>query len=268
MVKEAFVKNFKRISKEKAVKVNQAFKKIVERLKHAENRQKITSAMEIEEADKEVEQCKGELGKYLEYKAMGAKVRSRSQWYEKGERNTKYFNGLEKVKYTNKTLRTLRLSDNAITRNQNKILAEQAKFYQKLYTSNPCIKFTLQNHDGIQYSQKQKNDIDKNFTFEDFTDALKSMKQGKAPGNDGLGPAVYIMFWKRIGPILWDAILHAQKEGILHRSARRGVISLIPKAGRDPLIIKNWRPLMLLNTDHKIVTKMLTNRLKPCLVGL
>ena len=48
-------------------------------------------------------------------------------------------------------------------------------------------------------------------------------------------------------------------------SAKRGVISLIPKKKSDPLDLKGYRPLMLLNTDHKIITKMVTNRLKPLL---
>ena len=48
----------------------------------------------------------------------------------------------------------------------------------------------------------------------------------------------------------------------MYKSAHRGVISLIPKKGKDPMIIKNWRPLMLLNVDCKIISKMLTIRLR------
>ena len=42
---------------------------------------------------------------------------------------------------------------------------------------------------------------------------------------------------------------------------RRGVVSLVPKGG-DRLNIKNWRPITLLNTDYKLLTKVLTSRLK------
>ena len=49
---------------------------------------------------------------------------------------------------------------------------------------------------------------------------------------------------------------------------RRGVISLIRKTNKDNLLLKNWPPISLLNTDYKIATKCLANRLKKVLTTL
>ena len=46
---------------------------------------------------------------------------------------------------------------------------------------------------------------------------------------------------------------------------RRGIINLIPKRDEDPRTLKNWRPISLLNTDYKIITKILANRIKKVL---
>ena len=43
---------------------------------------------------------------------------------------------------------------------------------------------------------------------------------------------------------------------------KRGVLTLIPKKGKDLRYLKNWRPLTLLNTDYKILTKLLAARLQ------
>ena len=51
-------------------------------------------------------------------------------------------------------------------------------------------------------------------------------------------------------------------------SARRGVISLIPKENRDLLLVKSWRPICLLCVDFKIYSKVLANRLKGTLETL
>ena len=40
------------------------------------------------------------------------------------------------------------------------------------------------------------------------------------------------------------------------------VITLLPKKDKDPLFIKNHRPITLLNTDYKIIAKVMANRLK------
>lgn len=45
---------------------------------------------------------------------------------------------------------------------------------------------------------------------------------------------------------------------------KRGVISLIPKKGLDRRMVKNWRPITLLNMDYKIFTKAVAMRLQQC----
>ena len=51
-------------------------------------------------------------------------------------------------------------------------------------------------------------------------------------------------------------------------SQRQGIISLIPKKKKDPLLLTNWRPISLLNTDYKLATKCIATRLKKVLPHL
>ena len=51
------------------------------------------------------------------------------------------------------------------------------------------------------------------------------------------------------------------KNGVLHKSAIKGIISLIEKTGRGPLYLTNWGPISLLNRDYKILAKILATRL-------
>lgn len=53
-------------------------------------------------------------------------------------------------------------------------------------------------------------------------------------------------------------------KGSLGSSINKGTIKLIPKDG-DKALIKNWRPITLLNVSYKIMAKMLAMRLEKIL---
>ena len=43
---------------------------------------------------------------------------------------------------------------------------------------------------------------------------------------------------------------------------RRAILCLLPKAKKDLRFLKNWRPLSILNTDYKLLAKLLATRLQ------
>ena len=79
---------------------------------------------------------------------------------------------------------------------------------------------------------------------------------------DGLPCEFYKVFWKDVGETLTEALNFSYQTGKLAVSQRRGIVKLIPKKDADPNLIKNWRPLTLLNCDYKIASKAIANRIK------
>ena len=97
---------------------------------------------------------------------------------------------------------------------------------------------------------------------DELFDAVMTLKTGKCPGADGLSVLFYRKFWKDIVDPLYEMYMHSLLGGKLCASGRRGLINLIPKKSKNEQELRNWRPIVLLNYDFKIWSKMVANRLE------
>ena len=75
-------------------------------------------------------------------------------------------------------------------------------------------------------------------------------------------------FFNDIVDLLLNSCDYSYQEGSLSLSQRSGLITLLPKKDKDPMYVKNYRPISLLNVDYKLLAKLMSNRLKCCLSSL
>lgn len=68
-----------------------------------------------------------------------------------------------------------------------------------------------------------------------------------------------------MGHFLLRAINACYNKGELTESLKRGVITCLPKGNKDKLLLKNWRPISLLNTSYKLASSCIAERLKTVL---
>ena len=94
--------------------------------------------------------------------------------------------------------------------------------------------------------------------------ALKQMDPLKAPGPDGMPPLFFQQFWPTIGDEVAEAILTCLNTGSIPPSINRTFITLIPKV-KSPVRVSDYRPIALCNILHKLISKVLANRLKKIL---
>jgi hypothetical protein len=85
-------------------------------------------------------------------------------------------------------------------------------------------------------------------------------KSRESPGLDGLTYELYQKFWNELSPLLLQVANTSLQEGKLATSMLNGIITLIPKKG-DHTLLSNWRPITLLNTDYKLITRCLAGRI-------
>ena len=91
------------------------------------------------------------------------------------------------------------------------------------------------------------------------------MENGKSPGINALPIEFYKSFYELIKIDLlhlYNSILFQDND--LTPSMTKAIINLIPKNNAKEYL-KNWRPISLLCSDYKILTKIISNRLKATL---
>ena len=220
----------------------------------------------IQKLNIKIDKLKVKIEKETKIKVQGAAIRSKIKYMQEGEMLTKYFFGLKKTKNKAKSMSVAYQEDGRVTKDPKRILEIQANFYEKLYMSNPDIKSESKNLKMEKVlSDQQKEKLEAELTIEEMSEAIKYMAQNKSPGTDGFQINIYVMFFAKIKRLLFNAIQFCVKAGKLTQSMRQGLITLIPKKAQEPKFVANWRPITLLNSDYKIYSKMLANRIKSAL---
>ncbi|CAH2215544.1 jg20938 [Pararge aegeria aegeria] len=89
--------------------------------------------------------------------------------------------------------------------------------------------------------------------------ALEQLKNGKAPGDDGITAKLLKAGGKLILKVLqrlFDSVIH---QGTTPEAWRRSVVVLFFKKGDT--LLKNNRPISLLNHVYKLFSRVITNRI-------
>ena len=218
----------------------------------------------VEQFDEEFEKVKLQIEKVNEKKVNGIKIRSRAQFIEENECNTKYFLNLESRNYKLKHITKLENSDGHKITDASEILKMLQQFYEKLYsdtTDSNTLLDELFTTNLPQLTKDSVRELEQPLTEKEITRAVKILKTGRSPGSDGYTATFYKFFWIDIKDLVIQSIKYAFSNNLLSQDQRRAILRLLPKIGKDALFIKNWRPISLLNTDYKILAQTLAIRL-------
>ena len=246
-------------------------KAIERKISHAYNElmqenQESNSPFSRENTKIHVQKLKQDREKIIQYKLQSSMIRSRRSWLEFGEKNSKLFFNLEKYNYSKKNRYQLQDKNGVVQYENSKILEIQKSYYEDLYTTRKTIidESYLESLNLPQVTQEENELLCSEISEREIKKALWDMPANKVTGSEGFPPEFYRRFYDDIKRILYLVIVDATKNGFT-KNISRGIISLMEKPQKNLLKIESWRPLSLLNTEFKLLSKILVKRLNTVL---
>ena len=167
---------------------------------NASNRSKLKEIEEkidlLKKANADYQHLQKEYEDIFANKAKGAQIRSRAQWWEEGEKSSKYFFGLEKRNFKEKSWTKTFDKNGQTLFGTQAIQARQVEFYKDLYKSQ-----NLSNNDSEReyflgsencvdssnrLSEESKRNLDSDISIDEIKRSLIKMNNNKSPGPDGI----------------------------------------------------------------------------------
>ena len=221
--------------------------------------------------ESQIKSLEGAFSSLVLQEAEGAKIRSRAQWIEEGEKPTRFFFRLESKCAAKNSFVSLFDAFGAEKTSQSDIENILTAFYKNLFTKDPTIDMQIQTQiiDDLELSltDHDRDSCEGAISAGELLFALKGLQTGKAPGSDGLPTEFYLAFWDDLGESLALVLNERFRLGILTDSQWESLLRLIHKKD-DKRLPANWRPISLLNTDYKLASKVITERLKSVMASI
>lgn len=200
--------------------------------------------------------------------------KSRINWLKEGDLDTIFFhrvcltrasyNAIRSFLLPSGTLLTDPLAMSALAVGHFKaVLGPDGSLPLLLFTPSDWFQSLTQFRCSLQQQQKMLLMP----STEEITKLMFSLNPNKAPGPDGLTSAFFKGAWSIIGVEVVNSITNFFNTGFLPKSTNSTILSLVPKfpgASR----ITDYKPISLLNTIYKVISRLLVRRLKPILIDL
>ncbi|GKC30851.1 RNA-directed DNA polymerase, eukaryota [Tanacetum coccineum] len=188
------------------------------------------------------------------------------RWAIEGDENSKYFHGIINKKRSHLAIRGV--FDDGIWRTDPSSVKKAFRdHYEARFNKPTTTRLKLSFPFPKRLSTVQVDDLERGVSHDEIRSAVWDCGDNKSPGPDGFTFEFFKKYWRFIGPDFCEAVEHFFKYGSFSKGCNSSFIALIPKV-MDAKFVNDYRPISLIGSVYKVVTKILANRLATVIAGL
>ena len=202
----------------------------------------------------------------LEKQNVYWKQRGDIKWVQLRDAVTHFFHANATLRHRNKLINELTSAEEiTVTNHNDKDQILWNEFRQRLGVTE-FSGFTMQPENLITTSSQLQH-LEEPFTLEEIDSVIRALPNNKSPGTDGFNNEFIKAAWPIIKQDFYDPCHSFYSDDVCLGSINSSYITLIPKVD-NPKYVGDFRPISLLNTSVKLLTKILANTLQSSVIPL
>lgn len=193
------------------------------------------------------------------------RLKSRSLWLKVGDRNSSFFhkqaqarkcrNSISEIKKDNYTLKDFSSIKKAASEHFEKMYSEEMEAGQNENLLDDVPNLITSRMNQALEGKRSKNEV---------MDALFAIDPDKALGPNGFTPRFLQTYWQIVEKEFFKVIQKSQECQKIGVCTNPAFLALVPKE-KGENSFNRFRPISLCNIGYKVITKVITNRLRKIL---
>ena len=208
----------------------------------------------------ERERAREDYKEWVDLEEVSWRQKSREIWLKEGDRNTGFFHRMANSHRRRNSISSIRINGRGLVK-EDEVKEGLVRAFQCLLSAPPSWRLSFPDLDVNLIGEDQCAKLEEMFTEEEILAAISGLNDDKAPGPDGFPLA----FWSFSWDFVKEEVMGFFREFFLNdqfvKSLNATFLVLVPK-GRTVEDLKDLRPISLVGSLYKILSKVLANRIK------
>ncbi|KAF5784203.1 putative RNA-directed DNA polymerase [Helianthus annuus] len=205
-------------------------------------------------------ECKKKLKEEEDRKNRDLKQRARIRWAKDGDENSKFFHSMINCRKASNVIHGLDIEGSWVSK-PSLVKKEVFRYFRDKFVEPWEVRPSLVCPGIKRLSVDEAQSLEAPFSRQEIKAAAFDCGDDRAPGPDGINFRFVKHFWSVLEDDFYNILTAFYESGVINVGCGSSFIALIPKI-KDPLGLKDYRPISLIGVINKVISKLLANRLK------